>query len=270
MYTTEISKIFDEQRDRESSKSCPGTFRIKGSRTLQARPHFLLSLLSLDRSGGKRVVYRNAVEANILRSPQSSEKTKILRNATPARFPVQNWRKSQFEVKVRKSSIARLEFSREKREQKGEGKVNTVNRVLVRTVSLNGFEPRCPSWREGSAPEVNVLERTPRRTSTLLLMSCSFTLDATPLSLRGRMFLLRVTCTPVLPVRMHRAAEEPKGSRADVGEIPFGESLERSRVHKWTIQLTLEGESSFRYPRKFGNCLGIDQGRRGSRRLRDS
>lgn len=38
---------------------------------------------------------------------------------------------------------------------------------------------------------------------------------------------------------MHGAAEEPKGSRADVGEIPFEESLERSRVHKWTWQLTL-------------------------------
>lgn len=44
----------------------------------------------------------------------------------------------------------------------------------------------------------------------------------------------------VLPVRMHTTAvEKPKGTRADVGEMPFGNSLERSRVHKWTSQLTL-------------------------------
>lgn len=42
------------------------------------------------------------------------------------------------------------------------------------------------------------------------LPRCSFTLDATPLS--HRMFLLRVTCTPYCRARMHRVAEEPKGS----------------------------------------------------------
>lgn len=55
---------------REFSKSCAGSVRIKGGRALQARPHFLLSLPSLDRNGGSRVVYGNATETSILCSPQ--------------------------------------------------------------------------------------------------------------------------------------------------------------------------------------------------------
>lgn len=66
-----------------------------------------------------------------------------------------------------------------------------------------------------------------------LLPRCSFTLDATPLS--HRMFLLHA----VLPSAEAQNGGGAEGERADVGEIPFGESLERSRVHKWTRQLAL-------------------------------
>lgn len=70
-------------------------------------------------------------------------------------------------------------------------------------------------------------------------MSCSFTLDATPLTSAGTNVPSARNTYTVLRVRMHGASEKSKGSRADVCEILFGESLERSRVHKWTRQLTL-------------------------------
>lgn len=49
------------------------------------------------------------------------------------------------------------------------------------------------------------------------------------------MFLLHA----VLPSAEAQSGGGAEGERADVGEIPFGESLERSRVHKWTSQLAL-------------------------------
>lgn len=53
----------------------------------------------------------------------------------------------------------------------------------------------------------------------------------------------------VLPSADAQSGGGAEGERADVGEIPFGESLERSRVHKWTSQLALRRlpfRSSFR------------------------
>ena len=53
----------------------------------------------------------------------------------------------------------------------------------------------------------------------------------------------------VLPSADAQSGGGAEGERADVGEIPFGESLERSRVHKWTSQLALSrlpSPSSFR------------------------
>lgn len=104
------------------------------------------------------------------------------------------------------------------------------------------FKPfrACPSWKK-TVPHQRATYSTSRGASTLLLMSCSFTLDATPLRYTGT----NVTPAPNM-YDIHRIASadarsvgEIEGERADVGEIPFGESLERSGVHKWTRQLTL-------------------------------
>lgn len=88
--------------------------------------------------------------------------------------------------------------------------------------------------------------------SVFLRMSRSFTPDAAPLSFKSSwmsfgetVFAMRACVRARWSNTRVRRTNDRRGNRreaiggdADVGEIPFGKSLERRRSHKWTRQPT--------------------------------